>query len=144
MKTTKLLAALALCSLSTSNAQAASITHYVDSNWTVSPWNHVGDVAAQQWQYLNYAPWDASLGTRQSVSITSTVNGTRAPADGLGLRDAFLTGWTPNPYQSSAADAIAAGGATAASVSEPASELLMLAALCGLAIAVRRKMPEQG
>ncbi|MES2317030.1 MAG: hypothetical protein V4631_06005 [Pseudomonadota bacterium] len=196
MKTTKLLAALALCGLSTLSAHAASITQNFDSNWTIAPWDYFGDIAAQQWQYLNYAPWDASLGALQSVSITTSVSGTRDAADALGLRYAFFTGWTPNQYQFSAAETIAAGSASFASttsfvsgtdfalsnflsylylpqayyffesrtnathtisastelvynyevnehVSEPASELLMLAALVGLAIAIRRKMPEK-
>ena len=194
MKATTLLAALMLSGALAGSAQAASIVQDFDSNWTIAPWDYYGDIAAHNWQYLNYVPWDASLGTLQSVQITTTLSGTRSDADALGYRYAFFTGWSPNQYQFADADSIAAGSTTFAAtrsfvsgtdfalsnflsymylpqanyyfdsrsdsthsisartelvynydpqrpVSEPASELLMLSALVGLAIAVRRRMP---
>jgi hypothetical protein len=112
MKTSKFLAGLLLAAASFTSAQAASISQNFNSNWTVAPWDYNGDIAAQYWQYLNYAPWDSSLGTLTSVQITITVNGTRDAADNVGLRYAFFTGWSPNQYQFTDAATIAAGSAT--------------------------------
>lgn len=112
MKTSKFLAGLLLAGVAFAHAQAASITQNFNSNWTVEPWDDNGDIAAQYRQYLNYAPWDASLGTLTSVQITTTVNGSRNAADSVGLRYAFFTGWSPNQYQFSDAAAIAAGSGT--------------------------------
>jgi hypothetical protein len=109
MKTSKLYAALALSSALAASAHAASLTQTFNSSWTVAPWDYNGDIAAQQWQYLNFTPWDSALGTLLSVQISTTVHGTRDPADSMTLRHAFFTGWTPNQYQFSDSLTIAAG-----------------------------------
>lgn len=112
MKTSKFLAGILLAGAAAASAQAASITQNFNSNWTVAPWDNNGDIAAQNWQYLNYTPWDTALGTLTSVQISTTVNGTRDPGDSLGLRHAFFTGWSPNQYQFTDAATIAAGSST--------------------------------
>lgn len=112
MKASHFLAGLLLAGASIASAHAATITQNFNSNWTVDPWDYNGDIAAQYWQYLNYAPWDTSLGTLNSVQITTTVNGTRDAADSVGLRHAFFTGWTPAQYQFSDVASIAAGSGT--------------------------------
>ncbi len=116
MKTSKILAALALASAFASAAQASTMVQDFDSNWTVAPWDYNGDIAAQNWQYLNYLPWDGTLGTLISVQINTTMSGTRDAADALGFRYAFFTGWSPNQYQFSDADAIAAGSTSFSAV----------------------------
>ena len=47
------------------------------SSWTVSPWSYEGQVAAMQWQYLPYSPWNQSLGTLQEVQVSTTLTGER-------------------------------------------------------------------
>ena len=70
------------------------------SSWTVSPWNYEGQVAAMQWQYLPYSPWNQSLGTLQEVQLSTTLTGERQLAsETLHIRYAFFTGWTPSDYQ---------------------------------------------
>ena len=70
------------------------------SSWTVSPWNYEGQVAAMQWQYLPYSPWNQSLGTLQEVQVSTTLTGERQLAsEALHIRYAFFTGWTPSDYQ---------------------------------------------
>jgi hypothetical protein len=195
MKASTFLAGLVISAVLAANAQGASVTQNFNSNWTAVPWDNNGDVAAGQWQYLNYATWDASLGTLQSVQISTKLSGTRDAADALSLRYAFFTGWMPNQYQFQETAIVAAGSSTlsdtrtfvsgtdfplsnflsylylpqayyyfesrsdtthsinaatelvfnydpARLISEPASEVLMLAALSALAVAVRRRMPE--
>src|SRR4051812_4997187 len=95
MKATKFLSAVMLSGALAGSAHAATIVQDFDSNWTIAPWEYDGDIAAQNWQYLNYAPWDASMGTLTSVSISTTISGTRNEVDTLGIRYAFFTGWSP-------------------------------------------------
>lgn len=194
MKPCKFILALFMSCALASGARAATMTQNFNSSWTVAPWEYGGSVSALQWQYLNYLPWDSSLGTLLSVSISTEVSGTRSAADTLALRYAFFTGWSPNQYQFYDATEIAAGAtsfaasrnftsgtdfalgnflsylylpqafyyfesksdsahgieantklvyeyASKSNVSEPQTNLLILVALIGLAIAVRRQSP---
>ena len=70
------------------------------SSWQVSPWNYYGDIAAMQWHYLPYAPWDNSLGVLQEVRVETQFSGLRElGAEDLRIRYAFFTGWSPADYQ---------------------------------------------
>ncbi len=95
------------------SAQANTVTQEFDSSWQVSPWNYYGDVAAQQWQYQAFTPFDSSLGTLEKVTIKTTITGSRADAaDSVAVRYSFFTGWSPNQYQFYQANAIAGGATT--------------------------------
>ncbi len=112
MKAYKFLTGLLLSCALAGGAHGASMTQDFDSAWTVSPWDYNGDVAAQQWQYLNYVPWDGTFGTLLSVSITTSVDGNKDVGDVLSYRYALFTGWSPNQYQFFDAASVAAGMST--------------------------------
>ena len=80
-------------------ANAGEVSQRFLSNWTVEPWNYYGDIAAMQWHYLEYEPWDSKLGKLTSVSVTTTISGTRQEAEELKYRYSFFTGWNPADYQ---------------------------------------------
>lgn len=113
MKTARIVAG-ALCAVALLGAaRADTVTQEFDSSWQVSPWNYYGDVAAQQWQYQAFTPFDPALGTLEKVTIKTTISGSRADAaDSVAVRYAFFTGWSPNQYQFYQANVIA-GGASA-------------------------------
>jgi hypothetical protein len=97
--------------LSSINAYSASTTQTFQSDWSVSPWDYYGDVAAMKWQYQTYTPWDSLLGTLNQVTIDTTITGYRLNADeAVAIRTSFFTGWKPADYQYSRDFLIAVGG----------------------------------
>ncbi|MES2015611.1 MAG: hypothetical protein V4484_03875 [Pseudomonadota bacterium] len=116
MKARKFLTASLTAVLFVTSAQGAPITQNEAANQSVSAWESYGELALQQWNGLNFAPWDtAEVDANQASSNNPAA---RPKTDNVSLNTA------------------------AQRISEPASELLMLAALGGLAIMIRRKMPE--
>jgi hypothetical protein len=94
------IAAGLLASLLPVVSPAQSVEQVFTSAWTVLPWDYYGDVAAMQWHYLPYRPWDASLGRLDRVTVSTVVTGTRMnSADDVRLRYSFFTGWMPADYQ---------------------------------------------
>lgn len=91
-------------------AYASVITQTFESSWSVDVWDHNGDLAAMEWEYQTYRPWDSDLGTLTSVEIFTEFEGTRDDvAEPLRIRSSFFTGWNPVEYQFSQTDNIAAG-----------------------------------
>lgn len=85
--------------ISVTFASAGEVSQRFLSNWTVEPWNYYGDIAAMQWRYLEYRPWSPSLGKLTSVSVITTISGSRKAAEELRYRYSFFTGWSPADYQ---------------------------------------------
>lgn len=105
--------AFALVIFSTSwAADAATTTQSFDSRWTVSTWDYYGDVAALQWHYVPYTPFDPSLGSLEKVTITTIFSGTKNSTESLAIRYALFTGWSPNQYQFYDAVSIDAGSSS--------------------------------
>ena len=77
------------------------ISQTFDSSWTIAPWNYYGDTAAQQWHYLPYVPvpLTSAFGTLESVTISTSITGTKDASDTVSMRYAFVTGWSPADYQ---------------------------------------------
>lgn len=91
---------LALALFVQQGAQAATLTQVFDSFWSVSPWDYNGYVAAMNWHYTPYTPWDSTLGTLQQVQVDTTLSGSReVDSDDLFVRYSFFTGWAPSDYQ---------------------------------------------
>lgn len=81
-------------------AHAAVITQTFASSWTVGVWDYNGDVAAMQWHYVPYDPWDASLGVLNQVRVETTIIGQRDVAsEATRIRYSFFTGWIPDDFQ---------------------------------------------
>lgn len=81
-------------------SQAGVLTQTFNTSWTVSPWNYYGDVAAMEWTYIPYQPFDHSLGTLTKVQADTHFSGSRLlSTDDLKVRYAFATGWNPAQYQ---------------------------------------------
>ncbi len=112
MKLARTFSGIFLAAALLGGAQAATLTQTFTSNWTVAPWNYYGDVAAAQWQYQAYTPWDATLGTLEKVTITTSIQGVKDAADTLTVRSALFTGWSPNQYQFYDSSVFAAGSTT--------------------------------
>ena len=139
MKARTFLIALVACSVFPAGAQSATLTHKIDPNWTVVTRDDNVDVAAQQWQYLDFAPRDAAFGTLQS--FTAFVDSSRNTSD-LPPVNGMLESRGVASNKVSAHTELVHTQDVPKRISEPASELLMLVALAVLAIMVRRKMPE--
>jgi hypothetical protein len=116
MNASQFLTAFLAANMFAASAQGTPITRGDDQNVSASSWGNVGELATQQWQALDRGPWEAAPAAKQA--------------------GAHKQGRTVK-----AADPVHDLYATAVRISEPASELLMLVALGGLAIMVRRKMP---
>lgn len=80
-------------------ANAKEITQNFSSSWSIDPWSYYGETAAIQWQYLEYEPWNSALGTLTSVTVTTSITGTRQQDEELKYRYSFFTGWNPADYQ---------------------------------------------
>jgi hypothetical protein len=81
-------------------AQAGVITQTFDSSWQTGVWDYYNDIAAMEWEYQTYTPWDGSMGNLTSVVISSKFTGVREDVnDELRVRSAFFTGWEPVNYQ---------------------------------------------
>lgn len=93
----RVLAILAVLFSGTVNA--AVITQVFSSSWAIEPWDYYGDVAAMQWQYQPYQPWDAALGTLQEVRVDTQYTGDRTTSEPLRIRYSFFSGWAPSDYQ---------------------------------------------
>jgi hypothetical protein len=114
------------------SAQGASMIKQVDSSWSVLPWDYSGELAAQPGQYLDHAPWDG---------LPSFVEGGKNTVEQYSARLIFDNHPAPT-HTLRAHTELVQKQAAVGHISEPGSELLMLIALTGLAIMVRRKMPE--
>lgn len=91
-------------------AYASVITQTFESSWSVDVWDYNGDLAAMEWEYQTYRPWDSDLGILTSVEIFTEFEGTRDDAaEPLRIRSSFFTGWNPVKYQFSQTENIAAG-----------------------------------
>lgn len=117
------------------SAHSASLNQNVDANWSVVPWDYNGDLAALPGQYLGYAPWDTS------PPITTFVDGGKNAPEQRPAHLVVDSRAVPT-HTTSAHTELVQKQAVVGHISEPGSELLMLIALTGLAIMVRRKMPE--
>jgi hypothetical protein len=81
-------------------ANANSIVQKFESSWSRSVWDYYGDIAAMQWHYLPYIPWDSSQGTLNKVTVETSISGIREnPAEAVRIRNSFFTGWNPASYQ---------------------------------------------
>ena len=109
------------------SAQGANLTQNADSSWSVVPWDYNGDL-------LGYAPWD-------TLQPASFVDGSKS-ADHQSPAHIFFDSHAAPTRTISARTELAHKQDAVGRISEPGSELLMLIALTGLAIMVRRKMPE--
>lgn len=100
MSSMKIPTAAALTLAIAAQCNAATTTQAFESSWDVSPWNYYGDVAAMQWHYLPYVPWDSSLGVLQEVRVDTQISGMRQlSSEPIRIRYAFTTGWNPADYQ---------------------------------------------
>ena len=93
-----LMVAVSICA--TGFALASEKTQSFSSDWTVSPWNYHGDIAAMRWHYIEYEPWDAALGELREVRVQIDILGEHeSRAEDVRIRYAFFTGWSPADYQ---------------------------------------------
>ena len=93
-----LVMAISICSIGL--AQASEKTQHFSSDWTVSPWDYYGDIAAMQWHYTEYELWDSALGELREVRIQTEIFGEReSRTEDVRIRSAFFTGWSPTDYQ---------------------------------------------
>ena len=134
MKTSKFLTALVMFGLFATGAQAARIPQDVHANLTVAARDDDG------WR-SNPNPYQYFDAERVVAEMhVLPVTRTRIPGAEFALSN-FLA-YLNLPQVQQVADTRASNTLAAKRISEPASELLMLIALGGLAIMVRRKMPE--
>jgi hypothetical protein len=80
-------------------ATAAETTQTFESTWTVEPWNYYGYIAAMQWHYLPYDPWNPALGSLQKVTVITDITGSRSNYEELNYGYSFFTGWSPDDFQ---------------------------------------------
>jgi hypothetical protein len=116
------------------SAQGA-MNQNVDSSLSVAQWDYNDALAVQTGQYLGYAPWDGV------PPMTAFVDGAKNAVEQSPAHLFFDIHATPTHAISAHTELVRKQDAVG-HVSEPGSELLMLIALMGLAIMVRRKMPE--
>jgi len=117
IKLRKVLAVFA-CTAALGPAHAGLLTQEFVSEWTVSTWDYYGDVAALQWHYIPYLPWDPTLGTLEKVSVSTAVSGTKNALEDLAIRYSFFTGWSPAAYQFYDARVFASGASSFADLFE--------------------------
>ena len=134
MKTSKLLTALVMFGLLAAGAQGARIPQDVQSNMTVAARDDDGWRAnPNPYQYFD---------AERVVAEMNALPATRARVPGAEFALSNFLAYLNLPQVQQVADTRASTALAAKRISEPASELLMLVALGGLAIIVRRKMPE--
>jgi len=81
-------------------AHASEKTQSFGSEWTVGPWEYYGDTAAMKWHYIEYEPWDTSLGELREVRVQTEVLGEHeSGTEDVRIRYAFFDGWSPADYQ---------------------------------------------
>lgn len=81
-------------------AHASEKTQSFSSEWTVGPWDYYGDTAAMNWHYIEYEPWDTTLGELREVRVQTEVLGKHeSGAEDVRMRYAFFDGWSPADYQ---------------------------------------------
>ena len=80
--------------------QAAEKTQNFISEWTVAPWTYHDDTAAMDWRYIEYEPWDTSLGELREVRVQTEILGEQeSRVEDVRIRQSFFKGWSPADYQ---------------------------------------------
>jgi len=93
-----LMMAISICSIGLTHASEK--TQSFSSDWTVSPWDYYGDTAAMEWHYIEYEPWDTTLGELREVRVQTEILGEHeSRAEDVRIRYAFFTGSSPADYQ---------------------------------------------
>ena len=93
-----LVMAISICSIGL--VYASEKTQSFSSEWTVSPWDYYGDIAAMDWKYTEYELWDSALGELREVRVQTEISGEReSRTEDVRVRYAFSTGWNPAEHQ---------------------------------------------